>query len=158
MKRFIKIFQKQKEYVKMTNQTNFGFDLIILDDDILNEFLEIVNKYEENSDEINLVWQFKFKRDNYSVYKDCIFSTPQVNYYGGRTNKKPRPFGKIISVTCKGKSDYSYSSNLDTYTAYNPFADRKSKKYKDGKLLSRMLKIHELNMHEFGDKEDLFFS
>lgn len=154
MKRFLKFYQKDKLYIKMINQSEKGFELVIINSDaLLNELLEIINTCEERDDEISIVWQMKHKNNNFIVYKDCHFSAPMDNFAPTTTNRylhdgkgfnksnEPVPLGKKIKVTCNGTSFYSDS------IFYKDRTIKKSKdKYKDATLLTRMLKISELNL------------
>jgi len=134
MKRFITFYQKDKNFIKMTNQTDKGFELIILSDTLINKFLKIIN----SNDEIYIVWQMKFKPENFILYKNCILSAPIDNF-----NNKPGEkniYGKKIKIVCSGNSFYTNS------IIYKNREVKKTKlKYKDFALLNRMLKISELN-------------
>jgi len=111
------------------------FELAFLSNEILNEFLEVINTCEENGDTINIVWQMKFKSLNYILYRNCIFSTPLENRHPVHTKKI---LGKKIKIKCDSKSLYSDDG-------FGDLTNSKTK-YKDGKLLNRMLKINELNL------------
>lgn len=152
MKRFIKIYNKDKVKIKMLNQTEKGFELVILDENLLKEYLEFINNCESNGDEIYLVWQMKWKDENHTVYKNCKFSDPMENLFKTAKeryykNSIPKPFGKKLKVTCDSSILYSNA----TLPKNKVFA-----KYKDGKLLERLLKIGELE--KFGDNRDWFFN
>lgn len=135
MKRFLKFYTKDKAHVKMINSTEKGFELVILSTSVLNKLLEIIYNSEEKNDTIDVVWQMKFKRDNFMVYKNCTFSNPTDNY---NMNKLT---GKKIKVTCDSINFFSKS------WLYKDKNVKKSKsKYKDAALLDRMLKIEELNV------------
>jgi len=144
MKRFLKFYHKDKQFVKMTNQSEKGFELIILSDKILNEFLELVNNCEEQGDELFIVWQMKFKRQNYTLYKNCTVSAPMNNFnpFARTTEDKAKPYGKKFKVICSGSTNYGEVENLSLRVQRN----QKYAKYKDVKLLIRMLKIGELNL------------
>ena len=47
MKRFIKFYHKDKENIKMINQAEKGFELVILSDALLKSLLETINDCEE---------------------------------------------------------------------------------------------------------------
>lgn len=151
MKRFLRFYEKDKVNVKMINQSEKGFELVILNDELLNDILETINSCEEQGDELCVLWQMKFKYENFIVYKDCTFSPPMDNMYNAHPQQTifslPRKiveinesYGKKIQVTCSGKN---YYTNSIVYKKQNV---KKSKEiYKDGKLLARKLKLSELN-------------
>lgn len=156
MKRFIKINNKDKVKIKMLNQTEKSFELVILDENLLKEYLEFINNCESKGDEIYVVWQMKWKDENHTVYKNCKFSHPMENLFKNEKdryykNSVPKPFGKKLKVTCDSAILYS---NSVAYKNGNPRNSRN--KYKDGKLLERLLKIGELE--KFGDDRDWFFN
>ena len=138
MKRFLKFYQKDKQYIKMINATEKSFELIIINSDkIFKELLEVINTCEEKGDEISIVWQMKHKPFNFIVYKNCIFSAPMDNFLPSSTDT----YGKKIKVTCSGTSFYS-----DSYLYKNQKIKKSNDKYKDAFLLTRMLKLSELNV------------
>lgn len=145
MKKFIRFNKKEKQFIKMINQSERGFELIILSETYIQHLLQLINDCEENGDNIDIVWQMKFKPGNYILYKNCIFSTPQDNYYSNYGGI-PKLFGKKIKVKC---------SSTDFYTDSYIYKDQKVKKsrskYKDGLLLGRMFKISELNIKSIED-------
>jgi len=146
MKRFLKFYQKDKEAIKMINQSEKGFELVILDDNTLKELLEIINMCEEENDELSIVWQMKHKKMNFIVYKNCVFSAPMDNFI------KDTLLGKKLKVSCTGTSFYS-----DSYLYKDRIVKKSKDKYKDATLLTRMLKISELNLKsvESDDNPDL---
>lgn len=149
MKRFLKFNEKDKQFVKMINQTDNSFELVIISDKLLKEFLEVVNTCEEQGDVISVVWQMKFKRNNYVLYKNCQFSTPMDNEFS-RWGEKSKPYGKKLKVTCSGTSFYSYEQMYKNKQVLNSRGyfrkNQNGPVYKDGNLLERMLKISELNL------------
>ena len=98
----------------------------------------------------------KFKRENFVVYKNCIFSEPEDNSYEKprrdyrswqNSTKTETLKGKKIKVKCSNVSYFSYSNMYK-----NRLVHPKGKEtYKDSKLLDRMLKIGEINYksHEY---------
>lgn len=139
MKRFLTVYNKDKENIKMINQSETGFDLVILSDTKLQELLNLINECNENNDGINIIWQMKFKPENFVMYGNCTFSDP-VN------NKLPnikKIHGKKLAVKCDKATHYSHS-----HKEYNEPSFMRSSKpnYKDGKLLDRMLKIDKLSI------------
>lgn len=158
MKRFLKINDNDKEFVKMTNQTNKGFVLVILSDKLIKEYVELINSCEKNHDEIYLVWQMKFKKGNYILYRNCKFSQPIDNVFVQPVwFKKPQTvFGKKFNVTCSGVSYYSKDNlyindpviNPDRSRRYRypkPKTETNGQKYNNIFLLERLLKLGEIN-------------
>lgn len=153
---FLKFFVKDKQFVKMINQTDKGFELVILSESLLNETLSFINEHEKDNT-IGLAWEMKHKNGNFVLYKNCIFSTPMDNLFKKRGEKEPSTCGKKLKVTCSG-SDF-YSSSDKNNAVFNPSLgmyysryaktdpNKNVKKYKDSKLLERMLKIGELSLY-----------
>jgi hypothetical protein len=112
MKRYLKFYDKDKQFVKMSNQSEKGFDLIILSDDILKQIIETINNCEENGDTLNVVWQMKFKLKNLVLYKDCTFSAPIDNIYKKRGDITPKSYGKKIKVKCTKMFKKYFKVNL----------------------------------------------
>ena len=134
MKRFLRIYCKDRENIKMINQSDKGFELIVLSKNVLNDLINTIN----SCDEICIAWQMKFKPSNYILYKNCKFSEPVDNFHP----KEPKKvFGKRIRVICEGTTFYT-----DSFMYKNKTVQHTTEKYKDGKLLERMLKIGELNL------------
>lgn len=158
MIRFISICNSDKENVKMINKTDKGFDLVILSDEKLNEILNIINDCDQN-DELYIAWQNKFKHYNFEVYRNCIFSTPIDNvltssvrigvpYYNSIIKEIGEIFGKKIKVEFSNIGYYTESVELKN----RPVKFSSTERFKDGKLLSRMLKIGELNLKSQNDE------
>jgi len=153
MKKFLKFYSKDKEFVKMVNQKPTGFELVFLSDELLNDTLAFINLCEENQDTIGLIWQMKHKTKNQIHYKKCAFSAPQDNYFKKRGDTEIKPYGKKIKVTCSGSEFYTedeyYKNNVIHYPSsfkYKRYGVKDGgPTYKDGKLLNRMLKIDNLN-------------
>jgi len=137
MKRIITISQKDKDEFKMINQSEKGFELIIRTKSKLNELLNIINSTDDSDIYIN--WQQKFKKENYTLYKKCIFSEPIDNFFISPRSKEKIAFGKKIKITCSGISYYTsnklYINKQVKYSTHS---------YKDEKMLVRLLKISEL--------------
>jgi hypothetical protein len=154
MKRYLKFYDKDKQFVKMSNQSEKGFDLIILSDDILKQIIETINNCEENGDTLNVVWQMKFKLKNLVLYKDCTFSAPIDNIYKKRGDITPKSYGKKIKVKCSGSEFYSEDEAYIDNNVLNPknyFWSKIPKvtkyiKYKNGKQFNRKLKINNLHL------------
>jgi len=144
MKRFIKFYHKDKENIKMINQSDKGFELVILSNSLLNGLLESINECEEKGHEVDIVWQMKHKTQNYIVYKDCTFSAPMDNIITSAVIlnrlRKNILTGKKIKVTCSGTSYYS-----DSFIYKNRAIKKTKNTYKDAMLLERMIKLGELN-------------
>jgi hypothetical protein len=141
MKRVININQKDKEFFKMTNQSERGFDLIVASDSKLKLLLNTINNSE---DEIHISWQQKFKNENYTLYRKCVFSKPEDNYFN-----KPGLYPKIVKC---GSIIHVNCSGISYFTSNKTFINKKVRysthTYKDSKLLIRMLKIGELDSTE----------
>lgn len=122
----------------MLNASDKGFELAILSDVVMKELLETINDCKEENRDIYMVWQMKFKHENFILYKNCRFSDPIDNYHPSDSTKL---FGQKLKVTCDGAGFYSES---------RIYKDREVRmtdsKYKDANLLTRMLKIGELNL------------
>lgn len=140
MKRFLRFYNKDKQNVKMINQTENGFELVILSDIHLKEILEYIHESEEVGDSIDVIWQMKFKRENFKQYKACSFSAPMDNFH---PTDKNVPLGKKIKITCDGTGYYTDSEMLKNRSSRS---NRSKILYKDMTLLTRMLKISELNV------------
>lgn len=138
MKKFITINQKDKDCFKMINQSESGFDLIIITEKKLTEFLNIINS--SSCDDVYINWQQKFKSQNYTLYKKCTFSEPVDNLFKEIGGDKMIKCGKKIKVHC---------SSISYYTSNKSFMNKKVRfsthSYKDSMLLERILKIGELS-------------
>jgi hypothetical protein len=132
---FIKFYHSDKQFVKMINSIGNGFELVV-SDVVLKELLEKISKCEENNEKIYIVWQMKFKKTNFILYKNCVFSTPINNSY--KTRDGILKESKKIKVTYSSRDFYSESLNT------NMFVKKTKEKYKDPLLLRRMLKINEI--------------
>lgn len=160
MKKFLRINKKDKEFVKMINQSPKGFELVILEPKILDEIMKTISLCKEKGDSIDMVWQMKFKSNNFILYKDCEFFEPVDNYFKQPVRKwgfyklddEPAKLcGKKIKVKCSGVSYYSHLNEFKNRLVHLTYRSTKLSdaemraKYKDAKLLDRMLKIGELN-------------
>lgn len=138
-KRFIKLFRSEKENYKMINQSENGFVLIIVDIAAFNEFMGKLNSF-SSDDQIFLAWQWKHKTDSCTLYRECVFSAPEVNYNVKRgTTDDKFAQGMRFNVTCKDAQYFSYTKENKAV----PF--KKEFRFKSGLLLDRMLKISELD-------------
>jgi len=140
MKRFIKIGLQDKTNIKMINQSENGFELVVISDNTSNNLNRLIKSCKENNDDICIVWQMKFKIGNYILYKNCIFSDPVDNYFTDY-KKVSKLLGKKYSVKCSGTMYYS-----DSYLYKNRIVKKSQHTYKDSTLLERMLKIGELDV------------
>lgn len=138
MKRFLRFYNRDKQEVKMINQTENGFELVILSENVMKELLEKINDAEESGDSIDVIWQMKWKSENYKQYKNCVFSAPMDNFHPRDNNS---PMGRKFKVTCNDTGYYT-----DSVFQKNKFNRRSKVTYKDMTLLTRMLKISELNV------------
>jgi hypothetical protein len=150
MKRFLKFNEKDKQFVKMINQTDTSFELVILSNKLLNEILQTINSSEQQGDSINIVWQMKFKNTNYILYKNCQFSVPMSNEFTKIGEQKPTQYGQKFKITCSGASFYTNNQMfINQQVVRTTIFKRKitnATVYKDGKLLERMVKIGQLNL------------
>lgn len=150
MKKFLKIYNKDRHIFKMINPSEKGFELIILDDTLFKEYLKILNFHGDNG--VNVLMQMKFKEHSYALYKNCKFSDPMDNFYAEpikeannsffglpykiKTSTDLKLLGKKFKVTCDSVEYYSRSIKKPAVA---------KNKFKDFLLLERMLKIDELN-------------
>jgi len=140
MEKFIKFSSQDRNVIKMINQSENGFELIILSDSLLHNLLEFIYTYNK----IHIVWQMKFKSENHILYKNCTFSDPQDNLYS-KCGGPVKVYGKKIKVFCSGINFYSNSMLYK-----NQKVKKANHRYKDSQLLERMLKISELNKKTIG--------
>lgn len=161
MKRYIVISNKDKNVVKMINQTEKGFDLVIISDEFLSKIMNLINTYKDRNDEINIYWQMKFKENNYILYKNCTFSEPMENYkkpiikksyfnWGGydwspeNDDNKPKLCGKKINVKCSGVDFFSESNNYRLGKGQKVPMSKRT--FNDAFILNRTMKISQLNL------------
>lgn len=153
--KFLKFNKDDKKFVKMINQSINGFELIILEEK-MNDILQIINECKKSGEKLDVVWQMKFKEQNFVHYKNCIFSEPVFDKFVLNsivpTYRKNNLFskGNKISSTKNGIKITVSCSQVDYYSESSEFKNMKIKKsfhfkYKDGLLLNRMLKISELD-------------
>lgn len=140
MEGFITINSGNKKFVKMINQTNNGFELVILSENYLSEILNLINTYKEKGYNISLLWTMKFKPNNYILYKKCKFSTPEDNHYSFLGDPK-KIIGKRIKVKCSDNEFYSTS-----FLYKNEKIMKSYKTYRDPLTLVRRMKISQLNL------------
>ena len=85
MKNFLIFFNNDKDNVKMINRTDKNFELIIDDNIVLKQVIEKINN---KTGKIDVVWQMKHKLSNIMLFKNCIFSEPIDNSFNGKIGKK----------------------------------------------------------------------
>jgi len=164
MKRFLTFNTKEKKFIKMAKQSDKGFYLVALTDNLIKKLMETKRICEENNDELYIVWQMKFKPQNYILYRTCKLSDPVDDIYKqpvsvGYQMKTEIVQGKKFKVTCSGSSFYSKDESFVNVPVLNPTQSRYSKYYRkpsntnaDGKkyndifLLDRMLKLGQLSL------------
>jgi hypothetical protein len=134
MKRFLRLNRTEKQYIKMINQSERGFELAI-SENYFQKLMNFINKCEEKNYDISIVWQMKFKPENYILYRNCIFLEPHDN------NKNYQTFGKKIKVKCS-RIDFFTKSYIHKGTVVKKCPKHK---YNDYLLLDRVLKISELD-------------
>jgi hypothetical protein len=133
---FIKIYNKDKRYVKMINSTNNGFILAFLSSDVLEEFKILLENSNKNNREIYLIWNMKFKKDNFILYKNCKFDFNSVLL------DNSIDVYSYVKVTCSDTSFYKEKLKNNYKTKTNIV-------YKDINLLNRLIKINELNLTNY---------
>lgn len=132
---FIQVTRNQKSFVRMNNQSEKGFDLIILKSDVFNQIIS-----ELNSDEkINLAWELKNER-GYKVYYNINLTGVKDNinpFNGGKID------GKVLSFTCVSTESFSRVKTDIGKGIY-----KSTKKWKDYTMLERALKLSNLKQHK----------
>jgi len=134
MRYFLRILKEQKVDIKMNNQTDSGFDLIILTDKAYNQVMNKLNYLYKREIGVNIAWEFKARRNCFKVYNDSEIKEikDNVNPFTNRIE------GKIITFTC-GDVDY-YSDETQ-----GNLVPKTNKKYKDTNILLRALKLSNIN-------------
>lgn len=135
MRYFLKIVSDQKQHIKMNNQTDKGFDLIILNDVIFDKIINELN-YSYNKDiKINMLWELK-RKNYFKVYKNIEILKIEDNF----NPFKKEIEGKVITFSCKGINFYSeiYSDIGKSIFRYYP---NSKIKWKDAKRLYRAIKL-----------------
>lgn len=135
MRYFLKILREQKVDIKMNNQTDNGFDLILLTDKAYNQVINKLNYLYKRDVGVNIAWEFKSRRNCFKVYKDAEIKEVKENL-NPFTNKIQ---GFVITFSCSDV-DY-YSSGLEKGT----IVPKTNKKYKDTNVLLRALKLSNIN-------------
>ena len=110
----------------------------------------MINTCNDYGDQIYIVWQMKFKRKNFILYRNCVFTAPVDNFnpFAKTPQEKITPYGKRFKVTCSGTQFYSEDKQIKKSVR------KTTSKYKDATLLERMLKIGELNLKSEDDFMD----
>ena len=143
MKYFLKILREQKFDVKMNNQTDKGFDLIILTDEPYNRIMNKLNYCYKRGVEVNIAWEFKNKRNYFKLYKDVKMLSIDENF-NPRRNKVE---GMVIRFSC---DNVEYFSPSDVFVGRN--VPLTNKKYKSTNQLLRALKLSNIKF-DVNEKE-----
>lgn len=138
MRYFLRILKEQKVDIKMNNQTDRGFDLIILTDKTYNQVINKLNYLHNRKIRVNIAWEFKAQRNCFKVYSDVEIKEIKDNL-NPFTN---RIEGKIITFTC---DDVDYYTNGNHMCDIGSIVPKTNKKYKDTNILLRALKISNIN-------------
>jgi len=136
MRYFLKILKEQKVDIKMNNQTDNGFDLIIIADKAYNQVINKLNYLYKKDIGVNVAWEFKVQRNCFKVYKDAKIKEIKKNI-NPFTNKVQ---GMVITFSCNGV-DYYTENKLDI----GRIVPKTSIKYKDTNILLRALKLSNIN-------------
>lgn len=153
MRRYIKLEKKDKEFVKMINHKETNFELVFLSDEMLAQTLQFINNAE--GENICIAWQTKFNLQNFVVYNDCKFSTPMNysfdKYLGGWRSERKQITCQKVKVTCSNLTYFTFNEEYKNKPIiFNPWA-KCNRKFKDGKILGRRLKINEINIKNSND-------
>jgi len=136
MRYFLKILKDQKVDIKMNNQTDSGFDLILLTDKTYNQIINKLNYCYKKDIGVNIAWEFKVQRNCFKVYKDVEIKEVKENI----NPFKNKAQGMIITFSCEGV-DYYSEKEFDI----GRIAPKTSIKYKDSNILLRALKLSNIN-------------
>jgi hypothetical protein len=137
MTHFLNILNRDKDDIKMNNQTDSGFDLIFLTEKSYGKFTNILNYLEKRNKNINLAWEFKSSDNCFKLYKNLIIKEIKENF----NPFKKKLEGHVVSFSC---NDISYYSNKESEIGAN--VPKTTEKYKDTKILFRALKISNLSL------------
>jgi hypothetical protein len=135
MRRYLGFQKIDKEFIKMLNPTDVGFDLIVLNDEYLTKILKFVEYY---SKELSIVWETKFNKETFVVFYECSISSIEDNYYG--KNEEPKLCGKKLHITSSSKEYFTNNRNLIGRKVRNT-----KNIFKDGSKIIKLLKLSELD-------------
>lgn len=101
MSAFIQISSSQKGFVKMNNQSENGFHLIIMNESFFNDIQNDLNRL-YNLGDVHLAWELKNQR-GYKVYKNVKLLEIKENL---------NPFthsydGKVLVFSCEDTESFS---------------------------------------------------
>ena len=116
----------------MINRTDESFELVITDDIVLKQIIEKINN---KTGKIDVVWQMKHKSNNIMLFKNCIFSEPIDNFWN------EIKFGKKIKVTF---DSIKYYSDSPLYIDKN--IPKSDSKYKNSLQLMRLIKLYNIKL------------
>lgn len=136
MSAFIQISSSHKSFVKMNNQSEAGFELIILNEDFLNDVINDLNRLSKDGS-IHIAWELKNAR-GYKVYKDVKLLEIKQNL---------NPFthsydGKVLVFSCADTESFSKIKPDIGKQVY-----KSTKRWKDYTLLERALKLSNLKFN-----------
>lgn len=134
MKYFAKILQSQRRSVKMDSQSDSGFDLIFLDETAYNQVMNRILYSLKRDIQVNLAWELKM-RGSYKVYRNLKLDEIKDDY-----NEYWKTKGTRVSFKCDNIDYY-----CDNSFQVGQHVNRTDKKWKDGKILSRALKLSNIN-------------
>lgn len=135
MRRYLGFQKIDKEFIKMLNPTDVGFDLIVLNDEYLTKILKFVEYYGK---ELSIVWETKFNKETFVVFYECSISGIEDNYYG--KNEEPKLCGKKLHITSSSKEYFTNNRNLIGRKVRNT-----KNIFKDGSKIIKLLKLSELD-------------
>jgi len=136
MRYFLKILREQKVDIKMNNQTDSGFDLILLTDKAYNQVINKLNYLYKRDIGVNVAWEFKARRNCFKVYRDSEIKEIKENL-NPFTNKTQ---GMVITFSCDGVDYYT-----EDKSQIGNVVPKTSIKYKDTNILLRALKLSNIN-------------
>lgn len=140
MRRYLGFQKIDKEFIKMLNPTDVGFDLIVLNDEYLTKILKFVEYYGK---ELSIVWETKFNKETFVVFYECSISSIEDNYYAKNyygKNEEPKLCGKKLHITASSKEYFTNNINLRGRKVRNT-----KNIFKDGSKIIKLLKLSELD-------------
>ncbi len=134
-KYFLNILREQKGSIKMNNQTDDSFDLILLTSKSYNQVMNKLNFLMKREITTNIAWEFKSRKNHFKLYRDISITKIKDNF----NPFKNRVEGKVVSCSCNDVSYYG----IDV----DKLVPKTNKKYKDSKLLFRAMKLSNLDFN-----------
>lgn len=125
-----------KRLVKMNNQKENSFDLIVFEDRVCDQITKQVKNLNSESTPVNMVW--KMRNDiGLKVYLNVVLVGVELNF---------NPFtqtydgSKVISFTCTDTEYYAHQKLLVGQLVY-----KTKKRWKDYLLYQRIMKLTAIN-------------